>query len=203
MTFTVPGSKDKVLWHRLHQNFLCLSSVYHCKISNDKILATTSNLQCEKIYSSLFKICFSKKFKPHWPLPESLSPMQTDTTLLANNTQHCWTQQCCDLLRPFAWNHNNVDTCWHSLCTVWNRSNFWQNKSQHFYCSVTGEGGEGSSSVCMEPQQCWPHENVCARALKYIFQKTTNRSMFSSFWIVVNMVYQAELSKEFAETSDI
>ena len=29
--------------------------------------------------------------------------MQTDPTLLTNNTQHCWAQQCCDLLRPFAW----------------------------------------------------------------------------------------------------
>ena len=38
-------------------------------------------------------------------------PMQTDPRLLANNTQHCWAQQCCDLLRPFAWNHNNVGTC--------------------------------------------------------------------------------------------
>ena len=37
--------------------------------------------------------------------------MQTDPTLLANNTQHCWAQQCCDLLRPFAWNHDNVGTC--------------------------------------------------------------------------------------------
>ena len=33
-----------------------------------------------------------------------------DATLLANNTQHCWAQQCCDLLHPFAWNHNNVGT---------------------------------------------------------------------------------------------
>ena len=40
-----------------------------------------------------------------------LRPMQTDPTLLANNTQHCGAQQCCDLLRPFAWNHNNVRTC--------------------------------------------------------------------------------------------
>ena len=32
----------------------------------------------------------------------TLSPMQTDATLLASNTQHCWAQQCCDLLRPFA-----------------------------------------------------------------------------------------------------
>ena len=35
----------------------------------------------------------------------------TQCSLLANNTQHCWAQQCCDLLRPFAWNHNNVGTC--------------------------------------------------------------------------------------------
>ena len=29
---------------------------------------------------------------------QTFMPMQTDATLLANNTQ-----QCCDLLRPFAW----------------------------------------------------------------------------------------------------
>ena len=44
--------------------------------------------------------------------------MQTDPTLLTSNTQHCWAQQCCDLLRPFAWNHNNVGTCWHLLALV-------------------------------------------------------------------------------------
>ena len=38
-----------------------------------------------------------------------LRPMQTDATLLVNNTQHCWAQH----LHPFAWNHNNVSTCWH------------------------------------------------------------------------------------------
>ena len=31
--------------------------------------------------------------------------------IVGQNTQHCWAQQCCDLLRPFAWNHNNVGTC--------------------------------------------------------------------------------------------
>ena len=30
---------------------------------------------------------------------------------ISNNTQNCWAKQCCDLLRPFAWNHNNVGTC--------------------------------------------------------------------------------------------
>ena len=47
-----------------------------------------------------------------------LRPLQTDPTLLANNTQHCWAQQCCDLLRPFAWNHNSVGTGWHLLRIV-------------------------------------------------------------------------------------
>ena len=37
----------------------------------------------------------------------------------------------------------------------------------------------------------------------FFFQKTNNRSAFSSFWIVVNMAYQAEFNKEFEETSDV
>ena len=36
------------------------------------------------------------------------------------------------MLRPFAWNHNNVGTCWHLLRIVCNRSNFWRTKSQTF-----------------------------------------------------------------------
>ena len=59
------------------------------------------------------------------------SPMQTDAKLLNVVGPN--------MLRPFAWNHNNVGTCWHLLRIVWNRSNFWRNKSQHFYCYVTGE----------------------------------------------------------------
>ena len=49
----------------------------------------------------------------HLQLADSqlLRPMQTDPILLANNTQHCWAQQCCDLLRLFSWNDNNVGTC--------------------------------------------------------------------------------------------
>ena len=35
------------------------------------------------------------------------------------------------------------------------------------------------------------------------FHKTNNCSIFSSFWIVVNMAYQNELSEEFEETSDL
>ena len=84
--------------------------------------------------------------------------MQTDATLLANNTQHCWAQQCCDLLRPFARIHNNIGSC----CVRFNLK-LLANKSQHFYYSVTGEAYRNNvAPVCMEP---WPRENVCARAL--------------------------------------
>ena len=83
---------------------------------------------------------------------QTLSPMQTDATMLANNSQHCWmlhvtqTQQCwpttlnivgCYMLCPFA-------HCCMLLRKVWNRSNFWANNSQHFFYSVIAEA-----------QQCW------------------------------------------------
>ena len=47
-----------------------------------------------------------------------LSPIQTDPTLLAYNTQHYWAQKCCASLCPSAWNHNNVGTSWHLLSIV-------------------------------------------------------------------------------------
>ena len=44
-------------------------------------------------------------------------------------TQHCWptTRNIIrpNMFHPFAWNHNNVGTCWYLLRIVWNRSNFW------------------------------------------------------------------------------
>ena len=33
--------------------------------------------------------------------------------------------QCCDLLRPFAWNPS-PQQCWHLLCIVWNRVKFFR-----------------------------------------------------------------------------
>ena len=36
-----------------------------------------------------------------------------------------------NMLRPFAWSHNNVGTCWYLLRIVWNRSNFWAHANGH------------------------------------------------------------------------
>ena len=46
----------------------------------------------------------------------------------------------------------------------------------------------------------WKRLRTC---LVISFQKTNNRSAFSSFWIDINMAYQAELSEEFEETSEV
>ena len=72
----------------------------------------------------------------------------------------------------------------------------WRNKSHHFYCSVTNNTNNNFllclevtvgflllyilkycitnnvAPVCMEPQQCWPRENVCACALQSFFRIT-------------------------------
>ena len=47
-----------------------------------------------------------------------------NSTLLVNNSQHCW------MLRVVA-------CCWQLLCKAWNRSKFWADNSQHFFCSVS------------------------------------------------------------------
>ena len=72
-----------------------------------------------------------------------------DPILLANNTQHCWAQQCCDLLRPFAWNHNNVGTC--VQFETGQTFAVWPNKSQNFYCSVHDQ-----RSVVQQCCVCFP-----------------------------------------------
>ena len=77
--------------------------------------------------------------------------MQTDATLLANKSQHCWAQHvasvctaCWHLLRV-------VGTCWMLLADVWNSSNIWRNKSQHFFCSVDTEAKPNIvGSICTE-----------------------------------------------------
>ena len=72
-----------------------------------------SNVAFDKNYSSTLKFSSSNVIFTWCKYCSAvgrciLRPMQTDATLLAINSQHCWAQQCCDLLRPFAWNHNNI-----------------------------------------------------------------------------------------------
>ena len=73
----------------------------------------------------------------------TLSPVQTDGTLPANNSQRCWMlhvafvcKQCWMLLYVAA-------CCWELLRKVWNRSNSWANNcpSQYFFCSMIADVG--------------------------------------------------------------
>ena len=82
----------------------------------------------------------------------TLSPVQTDGTLLANNSQRCWMlhvalvcKQCWMLLYVAA-------CCWELLRKVWNRSNSWANNcpSQYFFCSMIADVGSMLD-------QCWIH----------------------------------------------
>ena len=70
-------------------------------------------------------------------------------------------------VRLHAWNHNNVCTC----CVQFETSQTFGATSPNISFLWLAK------PVCMGSQQCWPRENVCA---------------FSSFWIVVNMVYQVD-----------
>ena len=73
-------------------------------------------------------------------------------------TQHCWPTTrnivVLNMLRPFAWNHNNVGTCCEQFETgqtfrpIQTDAILLANNTQHC-CS------QRVASVCMEPQQCW------------------------------------------------
>ena len=112
----------------------------------------------------------------------TLSPVQTDGTLLANNSQRCWMlhvafvcKQCWMLLYVAA-------CCWELLRKVWNRSNSWANNrpSQYFFCSMIADVGSMLD-------QCWIHfhtsSNIVvvghARALR---KDTTHKTFESIPW---------------------
>ena len=80
----------------------------------------------------------------------TLSPVQTDATLLANNSQRWWMlhvafecKQCWMLLYVAV-------CCWELFRKVWNRSNSWANNcpSQYFFCSMIADVGTMLD-------QCW------------------------------------------------
>ena len=83
---------------------------------------------------------------------KTLSPVQTDGTLLASNSQRCWMlhvaferKQCWMLLYVAV-------CCWELFRKVWNRSNSWANNcpSQYFFCSMIADVGTMLD-------QCWIH----------------------------------------------
>ena len=75
--------------------------------------------------------------------------MQTDATLLANNSQNCWMLHLVSVCTP----------CCMLLRKVWYRSNFSANNSQHFFCSVIAEAWRNNvGSVCTAlPTLFGPH----------------------------------------------
>ena len=81
--------------------------------------------------------CCWELLRINWKPVKLLSPVQTDATLLANNSQHCWMSHVASVCTP----------CWMFLCKVWNWSNFLSNNSQHFFCSVIAEALHNSSNI--------------------------------------------------------
>ena len=75
--------------------------------------------------------------------------MQTDATLLANNSQNCRMLHLASVCTP----------CCMLLRKVWNQSNFSANNSQHFLCSVIAEAWRNNvGSVCTAlPTLLGPH----------------------------------------------
>ena len=70
---------------------------------------------------------------------EGLGPVQTDATLFATSSQHCWMSHVASVCTP----------CCMLLRKVWNWSNFSANNSQHFFCSmITKAKGNNVGSVC-------------------------------------------------------
>ena len=106
-------------------------------------------------------------------------------------TQHCWAQQCCDLLRPFAWNHSNVGTC----CVQFETGQTFGPTSPQISIVLW----PAKRSTTMLRPFAWNSNSVglvktSAHAPYNIFSRN-NRSAFSSFWIFVNMAHQAKLSE--------
>ena len=95
----------------------------------------------------------------------TLSPVQTDGTLLANNSQRCWMLHVafvckmneCMLLYVAA-------CCWELLRKVWNRSNSWANNcpSQYFFCSMIADVGSMLDPFSHLFQHCcsWPRMRI-------------------------------------------
>ena len=92
--------------------------------------------------------------------------VQTDATLLTNNSQHCWMLHVASVCTPCCMLLDRC--CCVLLCKVWNRSNFSANNSQHSFCSVIAEA---FSATMLDPfaklfQHCWGHGRSLRMAYK-------------------------------------
>ena len=76
---------------------------------------------------------------------QTFRPMQTDATLLANNTQHFWAQHVASVcMEP--------QQCWHLLTLI---ASSLKPVKLLGPCKRTQHVGQHVVSVCMEPQQCY------------------------------------------------
>ena len=147
--------------------------------------------------------CCWELLRINWKPVKLLSPVQTDATLLANNSQHCWMSHVASVCTP----------CWMFLCKVWNWSNFLSNNSQHFFCSVIAEALHNSSNIVgathahyawitktcrlysshnalqqlptLLAQQCWELLRPFARSLSYVRTDATTPNNLGSCWLTM------------------
>ena len=125
--------------------------------------------------------------------------MQTDVTLLAKNSQHCWMLHVKSVCRP----------CCMLLCKVWNKSNFSAINSlvqqcwiplhsssnivgaTHAHCAWFTKNGGGSFS------QCIACPNIVGSC--YIRLHTTANTHATMFRVVVSVCMQPDTSDDLIE----
>ena len=86
--------------------------------------------------------------------------MQTDATLLSSDSQHSW------VLHVASHTMLHVVACCCVLRKVWNRSNFWANNSQHFFCTWSPTYSATTFSQLF--QHCWGHARALHMVSKFL-----------------------------------
>ena len=96
---------------------------------------------------------------PHYNEIDVISSLQTDTTLLDVT--------CCVRLHSLLY---VVACCWELLHKVSDRSNFWTNNSQHFFCSVIAEAWRNNvGSICAALLHCWRYARAIHMVTKVLW----------------------------------
>ena len=94
----------------------------------------------------------------------TLSPVQTDGTLLANNSPRCWMLHVAFVCKQCLMLFYVAACCWELLRKVWNRSNSSANNcpSQYFFCSMIADVGSmlDPSSHLFQHCCCWPRMRI-------------------------------------------
>ena len=101
----------------------------------------------------------------------TLSPMQTGSTLLANNPKLCWILRVAPVCTPCCMLLGVVGCCWELLRKVWNRSNF----------SLRANGRNNSQQCCVRLHGAlWSTVNQC---FKPVLEITSIMSITSQLFL--------------------